>query len=56
MENPHSWKETFLLREAHFLSHQAIVITLNNFFPPKGKVTGLQFLYKIACFVTEVCM
>lgn len=56
MENPHSWIEAFLLQEAHLLSHQAIVITLNNFFPPMGKTTGLQFLYKIVCFLTKVCI
>lgn len=36
VENPHSWRETFLLHEAHFLSYQAIVITLNNFFSLQG--------------------
>lgn len=36
VENPHSWRETFLLHEVLFLSHQAIVITLNNFFPLQG--------------------
>jgi len=56
VESPRSWRETFLLHEAHFLSHQAIVISLNNFSSLKGKVTGLQFLYKIACFLTEVFM
>lgn len=36
MENWHSWRETFLLHEAHFLSHQAIVIALNHIFSLQG--------------------
>lgn len=32
VEKPTQLERNFLLREAHFLPYQAIVITLNNFF------------------------